>query len=294
MLGLRLGLDPRVCITTTPRTTALVKDLVASRTTALTRGTTLENERHLSPEFIRQIITVYQGTRLGEQELEGKLIEYSDAQWFISFRRDRHVSLAAEFNPMFPCLMSVDCGVSRYTGGLLYQFVPIDRDNVRMHVFADFLSVDRLSEENAADLLRLAGERLPGGTLDAILLDPASGARTGIGPAAEAAYWTVFGRRVRRWPLRPKVDSLGLIESLLGSEGRPPSLLVHPRCETLISAFFGYERAQRGGEYLDQPRDPNHPHEEAIDCLAGAVVDRWPEGRRPVPNYRRMHVSQVF
>ena len=115
----------------------------------------------------------------------------SEGQWFSMFRRDRHVSEAAEFNPLFPVHLSVDCGVSRWTGGLLYQFVPIDCDTVRMHVFADYLSVDRLSEENAQSLMALVQERTNGqGILDAVLIDPASGARTGVGPAAESEYQT--------------------------------------------------------------------------------------------------------
>ena len=42
---------PRVCITTTPRTTELIKSLVADPKTQLTRGTTYDNRIHLSPAF---------------------------------------------------------------------------------------------------------------------------------------------------------------------------------------------------------------------------------------------------
>jgi hypothetical protein len=294
LLGLRLGPDPRVCLTTTPRTTSLLKDLIAAKTTVTTRGTTLENELHLSPEFIRQIVTQYQGSRLGEQELEGRMVEYSDAQWFTMFRRDRHVA-SVEFNPLFPVYLAVDCGVSRWTGAILYQWIPADRESVRMHVLADFISCDKLSEENAREILRLIGQHTFGCvTLEACLLDPASGARTGVGPSAEAEYVTVFGRRVRRWPLRPVVDSLDAVETLLGPEDRSPDIVINPRCETLIGAFFGYERATRNGEFLDQPRDPNHPHEELIDALRGAVADRFPEGRRPQPRFTRVKPGRIF
>ena len=47
MFGLRLGEHPRVCVTTTPRATALIKALVADPKTHLSRGTTYDNRPHL-------------------------------------------------------------------------------------------------------------------------------------------------------------------------------------------------------------------------------------------------------
>ena len=40
MFGLRLGTDPRVVVTTTPRTTSLIRGLIADPTVIVTRGTT--------------------------------------------------------------------------------------------------------------------------------------------------------------------------------------------------------------------------------------------------------------
>jgi len=74
MLGLRLGDDPRVLVTTTPRPTRLIRALMADPTIALTRGTTYENP-YLAPAFLGQIMRKYQGTRLGRQELEAELLE---------------------------------------------------------------------------------------------------------------------------------------------------------------------------------------------------------------------------
>lgn len=74
MMGLRLGQDPRCVATSTPRPTPLVKALVKDSTTVITRGTTYDNLRNLSPSF-RQVIARYEGTRLGRQELRGELLE---------------------------------------------------------------------------------------------------------------------------------------------------------------------------------------------------------------------------
>src|SRR5689334_23460388 len=75
MFGLRLGSDPRVVITTTPRPTKLIRTLIADPTAVVTRGTTYENRANLASAFFGQIIRKYQGTRLGRQELEAELLE---------------------------------------------------------------------------------------------------------------------------------------------------------------------------------------------------------------------------
>jgi phage terminase large subunit-like protein len=75
MLGLRLGADPRVVVTTTPRSTTLLRGLILDQTVVVTRGTTYENRANLAPSFFGQIIRKYRGTRLGRQELEAELLE---------------------------------------------------------------------------------------------------------------------------------------------------------------------------------------------------------------------------
>jgi hypothetical protein len=131
--------------------------------------------------------------------------------------------------------------------------------------------------------------------LSPVLLDPfGSGARSGAGPSAEAEYMRVWGRQVRRWRTHSVLDGLDLIDIGLGTDTRQPSILIHPRCKRLIEAFYGYEREKQSGVFLDKPRDPNHPHEDCMDALRGAVADTWPQGRRPQPEFRRIHASKFF
>src|SRR6202008_307153 len=73
--GLRLGTDPRVVVTTTPRPTKLIRALIADPKAVVTRGTTYENRANLAPAFLDQIIRKYEGTRLGRQELEAELLD---------------------------------------------------------------------------------------------------------------------------------------------------------------------------------------------------------------------------
>jgi phage terminase large subunit-like protein len=73
--GLRLGINPQSVVTTTPRPTKLVRELRDSTTTVVTRGTTYENRGNLAPAFFEKIITKYEGTRLGRQELNAEDLE---------------------------------------------------------------------------------------------------------------------------------------------------------------------------------------------------------------------------
>jgi phage terminase large subunit-like protein len=75
MFGLRLGTDPRAVVTTTPRPLPLVKRLLADATTHVTKGSTYDNRANLAPAFFAEIVTRYEGTRLGRQELNAELID---------------------------------------------------------------------------------------------------------------------------------------------------------------------------------------------------------------------------
>ncbi len=90
-MGLRLGKRPRALVTTTPRPTRLIKQLVADPHTVLVKGTTFENSGNLPPAFLGAILDKYKGTRLGRQELEAEiLLDTPGALWTIeSIERTR-------------------------------------------------------------------------------------------------------------------------------------------------------------------------------------------------------------
>ncbi len=75
MFGLRLGSNPQVVVTTTPKPTKLIKELSKAADTFMTTGSTYENRTNLAPGFFRNIIRKYEGTRLGRQELMAELLE---------------------------------------------------------------------------------------------------------------------------------------------------------------------------------------------------------------------------
>ena len=74
MFGLRLGKDPRVVVTTTPRPRKLIRTIADDPDTIVTGASTYANRANLAARFIERIVRRYEGTRLGRQELHGELL----------------------------------------------------------------------------------------------------------------------------------------------------------------------------------------------------------------------------
>lgn len=73
--GLRLGDRPQQVLTTTPRAIRLLKEIIASPSTVVTRGSTYDNRGNLAPAFFATVIGKYEGTRLGRQELNAEILD---------------------------------------------------------------------------------------------------------------------------------------------------------------------------------------------------------------------------
>ena len=73
--GLRLGMDPRLVVTTTPKPHKALKVLMAEPGVSLTRAGTSANAGNLAPAFLRTLESLYGGTRLAAQELDGVIVE---------------------------------------------------------------------------------------------------------------------------------------------------------------------------------------------------------------------------
>jgi phage terminase large subunit-like protein len=88
-MGLRLGNNPQQVVTTTPKPLKLIKQLLAAPTTHVTRGTTYENKANLAEAFYTEIISKYEGTRLGRQELNAEVLEDIEGALFQRLWFDR-------------------------------------------------------------------------------------------------------------------------------------------------------------------------------------------------------------
>ena len=73
--GARLGQHPQTIITTTPRPTKLVKDLVEREGVKVVRGSTFDNAKNLAPSALAELKLRYENTRLGRQELYGEILD---------------------------------------------------------------------------------------------------------------------------------------------------------------------------------------------------------------------------
>jgi phage terminase large subunit-like protein len=75
MMGFRIGSDLRGVITTTPKPTKLLREIIADPGTHVTRATTYDNRPNLAKAFFERIIRKYEGTRLGRQELMAEVLD---------------------------------------------------------------------------------------------------------------------------------------------------------------------------------------------------------------------------
>jgi len=79
---LRLGKHPRIFITTTPKPTRLLRDILKNPKTLTVRGSTFDNAANLADTYLEAVKTQYEGTRLGRQELYAEVLdEAAGALW---------------------------------------------------------------------------------------------------------------------------------------------------------------------------------------------------------------------
>ena len=79
MMGLRLGPNPQVVWTTTPKPREIIRRLSAPKEgRIIVRGATTDNRKNLPKSFFEQL-EPYIGTKLGRQELDGELIDPEEA-----------------------------------------------------------------------------------------------------------------------------------------------------------------------------------------------------------------------
>lgn len=82
MFGLRLGKHPKVFVTTTPKTTKLIRTILDDEKTTVSTGSTYDNAANLADTFLDAVRKTYEGTRLGRQELYAEILdEASGALW---------------------------------------------------------------------------------------------------------------------------------------------------------------------------------------------------------------------
>ena len=226
---------------------------------------------------------MYQGTRLGRQELEAEVLDTSESVRFPTFDTARHVMERAEYVPGLPVRLAIDCGLSRHVGALFFQVRERDGavpGSVRriVSVFADYYAVDRTSADNALAIVQRA-HQVCGGRLDHVYLDPASTARSGVGPAARGEFARVLGERITStWPVHRVLEGLDQVEILLGAPPREPDLWIHRRAPSSSRASAptsGPSSGARSSTYRPIPSTP--PRRPSTPC-GGPSAPSSPRG----------------
>jgi phage terminase large subunit-like protein len=88
-IGTRLGQNPKIMITTTPKRVPLLYELLREADTnpgkvIITKGSTMDNSGNLSAAYMDGILGVYEGTRLAAQELYGEMLsDVEGALWTV-------------------------------------------------------------------------------------------------------------------------------------------------------------------------------------------------------------------
>ncbi|MFA5958138.1 MAG: terminase family protein [Hyphomicrobium sp.] len=95
--ALRLGDAPRVCVTTTPRATKLLKQIIADEATVTVNLATADNATNLAPSFLAEMTRRYAGSAIGRQELLGEIVEdASDGLWRRHWIEEARIANAPE------------------------------------------------------------------------------------------------------------------------------------------------------------------------------------------------------
>lgn len=177
MFGLRLGQKPRVCVTTTPKPVPMIRKLIDDPRTLVTTGTTHENFSNLAPTFRDEIISEYEGTRLGRQELYAEIIDPEDygivkREWFKLWPADREfpefIYILQSYDPAYTDKTANDPTACSVWG----VFRPSDDKPMSVMLidcFEEFMIYPDLKRKMVEEYESVYGE--PGKRVDQILIE---------------------------------------------------------------------------------------------------------------------------
>jgi predicted phage terminase large subunit-like protein len=101
LMGMRLGVKPQICASTTPKPVKIIRELVSKAekdsSVVITRGSTYDNRANLAPSFFDSVVSAYAGTRIGRQEIGGELLlDTPGALWRFDWIADTRVDETPE------------------------------------------------------------------------------------------------------------------------------------------------------------------------------------------------------
>lgn len=75
LMGMRLGEKPQAVIATTPKPIKALRKLINNPETVVSKSRTYDNLANLAPEFRKTVLSQFEGTRTGRQELDAEILD---------------------------------------------------------------------------------------------------------------------------------------------------------------------------------------------------------------------------
>jgi phage terminase large subunit-like protein len=257
--ALRLGKDPRIVVTSTPRPIPLIKKLVKDPDVVVTRASTYSNAENLPERQLRRLKTKHENTTLGRQELLGELLEEAaGALWTYDII---HHCVAAP--PLVRIVIGVDpAGTAKPTSdktGIVA--VGMDKDGY-LYVLAD--KTGRYSPEEWRQIVKKL--------YDDLKADVVVGEKT-FGGDLVAANIRTFPRDERPFfkPVNASRGKLQRFEPVVGlyEQGRVFHVGTHADMETQQVEWVPPGRFDQDGE----PVPPSEFSPDNVDAMAWAVTE---------------------
>lgn len=140
LFGLRLGKNPLCGISTTPKPTKAVRDMVKRDDIIVTEGNTFDNIDNLADPFIKTIIAKYRGTRLEQQEIYAKILDDNpNALWQRKYIDDNRVVGSPELTRVIVAIdpAASDNDESNETGIIIAGKSMRQRDEAHFYILDD-------------------------------------------------------------------------------------------------------------------------------------------------------------
>lgn len=267
--GLRLGKNPRAVVTTTPKPTVLIQNLVKQakdpkQRTVITTGSTYENRTNLAAPFMRQI-TQYEGTNLGRQEIYAELIDIEESgilkrSWFKQWSANKafpHIEFVLQsYDTAFTANTENDP-----TGQLAFGIFRPSPDEpysvILMDAWTEHLKYPELRKKSIEEYKNTYGPQEA--KVDILLIEDKGSGIALIQDLQRA------GLPIRKYnPGRPdKVMRLHAVSHLVYN-GR----VYIPESKKVPGEFITWSE-----DFIREVCSfPNSPHDEYVDCLSQALA----------------------
>jgi len=116
-MALRVGDHPRQIITTTPRPLKILRELIDSPTTITSYASTYANSAYLAKDYLKVMQARYENTRIGRQELEGRLFDdFEGSLWSREMLENLRLEQAPALADQSRIVIAIDPPVSAHSG----------------------------------------------------------------------------------------------------------------------------------------------------------------------------------